>query len=135
MEFWIKLLEAVAPILVAFVTIVPTIISNRKKTQESIDKLQKTLDEHIKEDEDDKARTQRYRILRFFDEMCENKYHSESHFEDILDDIDAYEAYCRAHPGFVNNRGRVAMATIQEVYEREKNKGINGFKKRGEATA
>ena len=112
MEFLVKLLTACAPVLVAAVTIIPTIISNRKKTQESIDannremeqrvdKVQSTLENHIREDEDEKARNQRYRILRFYDEMCENRKHSESHFEDILDDIDDYERYCdeigRAH--------------------------------------
>lgn len=116
------------------VTTVPTIISNRKKTQESIkatneamekrvDKLQATLDAHIKENEDEQARNQRYRILRFYDEMCEHRSHSESHFEDILDDIDEYEKYCESHPEFRNNRGRVAMLYIKNEYGKIKSSG------------
>lgn len=127
MEWIVKVLTACAPILVALVGIIPTVISNRKKTQESIkasndamkdsvEKVQRTLDNHIKEDEDEKARNQRYRILRFYDEMCEHRRHSESHFEDILDDIDAYEAYCDSHPEFRNSRGHVAMAYIRSTY-------------------
>lgn len=123
MEGIVGILTACAPILVALVGIIPTVISNRKKTQESIEKVQKTLDAHIKEDEDEKARNTRYRILRFYDEMCDGRRHSESHFEDILDDIDSYERYCAAHPAFRNSRGHVAMQNIKDVYGRLK---ING---------
>ena len=127
---FIEILKACAPIFVALVGIIPTIRSNRKKTQDSIDQmqgsittLQETLDKHIKEDEDDKARAQRYRILQFYDELCEEKKHSESHFEDILDDIDSYEAYCDKHPEFKNNRGKAAMQYITDTYYKVKSKG------------
>lgn len=120
---WLDILKACVPIFVALVGIVPTIISNRKKTQDSIATLQQTLDLHIKEDEDDKARQARLRILRFNDELCENRLHSESYFEDILDDIDMYEAYCDKHPAFKNNRGHVAMQHVKDNYEKLKYKG------------
>lgn len=120
---WLPLFQACVPIIVALIPIITTIVSNRKKTQESIDKLQKTLEAHIKEDETEKARSQRYRILRFYDEMCEGRPHSESHFEDILDDIDDYEKYCMAHPDFKNNRGQTAMRYINETYGKLKAKG------------
>lgn len=137
----VSILTAIAPVLVALVGIIPTVISNRKKTQKSIedfqedvkksqdaakkdiDKIQATLDAHIREDEDDKARNQRYRILRFYDEMCEHRDHSESHFEDILDDIDDYEKYCETHPQFKNNRGKVAMEYIKASYGKIKSGG------------
>jgi hypothetical protein len=134
MEWVLKILTACAPILVALVGIIPAVVSNRKKTQESIKesqesakkdmvKMQTTLDNHIREDEDEKARNQRYRILRFYDEMCEHRRHSESHFEDILDDIDDYEKYCEAHPEFRNNRGKVAMEHIKVTYGKIKASG------------
>lgn len=130
MQTWVSVLQACVPILVALVGIIPTIISNRKKTdatlkqtQDSIAAMQRTLDAHIKEDDDERARSQRYRILMFYDEMCENKSHSESHFEDILEDIDEYEKYCDLHPGFKNNRGKVAMEYITEVYKKLKKSG------------
>lgn len=132
----VGILTACAPVLVALVGIIPTVISNRKKTQETLeqnrketkeqlDRVQRTLDNHIKEDEDDKARNQRYRILRFYDEICEHRRHSESHFEDILDDIDDYEEYCNRHPNFRNSRGHIAMKNIQATYD--KLKANNGF--------
>ena len=119
----VKILTACGPMIIALIGLIPTIISNRKKTQESIEKVQKTLDDHIKEDEDARARSQRYRILRFYDEMCEHKNHSESHFEDILDDIDKYEIYCKAHQDFKNNRGEAAMTYIKHTYAKLKASG------------
>ena len=132
----VGILTPCASVLVALVGIIPTVISNRKKTQETLeqnrketkeqlDRVQRTLDNHIKEDEDDKARNQRYRILRFYDEMCEHRRHSESHFEDILDDIDDYEEYCNRHPDFRNSRGHIAMKNIQATYD--KLKKTDGF--------
>jgi len=138
LSFWLGVLKEVAPILIAVITIIPTIISNRKKTQNSMEDLKKELKDaikesnddiesvkkslasHIKEDEDDKNRQARIRILRFYDEICEGKKHSENHFEDILDDIDAYEAYCVTHPNFKNSRGKTAIDYIKTVYRKVK---------------
>lgn len=136
MEQIVSILKECAPILVALIGIIPTVISNRKKTQatleenqkqtkDQLEKVQRTLDNHIREDEDDKARNQRYRILRFYDELCEQRQHSESHFEDILDDIDNYEEYCNRHPDFRNSRGHIAMKNIQSTYDELKS--TNGF--------
>ena len=126
---WVTILQACVPILVALVGIIPTIISNRKKTQEDIKTLQTTLDSHIREDENEKARNQRYRILRFYDEICEGRNHSESHFEDILDDISDYEEYCAKHTDFRNSRGAIAMKEIEETYKKVKKTG--GFLMKG----
>lgn len=126
---WIEVLKVCVPILVALVGIIPTITSSQKKTRDDIANLQKTLDNHIKEDENEKARNQRYRILRFYDEICEGRRHSESHYEDILDDIAAYETYCAGHPTFKNNRGAIAMQEIQDTYKKIKHDG--GFLMKG----
>lgn len=120
---WLGVLQACAPILVALVGIVPTIINNRKKTQASIDELRETLDAHIRDEEEDKARQARLRIIRFNDELCAGLAHSESYFEDILDDVDTYEAYCSAHPDFKNGRGKAAMDHVKAVYVKLKNGG------------
>lgn len=113
---FVSILTAVAPILIALIGIIPTVLTNGKKTRDKVGDLQTTLDKHIKEDEDDAARNRRYRILRFYDEMCEGRLHSESHFEDIVEDIDKYEKYCIKHPDFVNNRGKLAMKYIKDTY-------------------
>lgn len=130
----IALIGAVGSGLAAAIAIIPTIIANRKKTQDSIkanseaaekriDKLQSSFDSHVKDYEAAKAASQRYRILRFYDEVCEGRRHSESHFEDILDDIDAYETYCDHHKDFKNNRGHLAMQYIRDTYSRVKANG------------
>lgn len=134
MEWLTVLLTVIGNIVVAVVAIIPTIITNRKKTQDSIkasneatdkriDKMQESFDSHVKDYEAARAASQRYRILRFYDEVCEGRRHSESHFEDILDDIDAYDAYCEAHREFKNNRGHVAMQYIRDTYGKIKAKG------------
>ena len=130
----IEIIKACAPILVALIGIIPVILSNGKKTRDSaqaqnqatqanVAEVKTILNAHIKEDEDDKARNARYRILRFYDELCEGRRHSESHFEDILDDIDRYERYCHNHPDYKNSRGQVAMRNIKLTYERLKTEG------------
>ena len=145
----VEILKAYAPVVVQIVitigAIVTAIINNRKKTQESIyslkedfvkannatnekvDALGEKLQAHIREDEDDNAKQVRTHILRFYDELCEDKVGSESRFEDILDDIDYYEEYVVKHPDFKNNRGEAAMNYIRERYHYEKEHG--GFLK------
>lgn len=132
---WLQIvLSFLSSIAVAFIAIIPSIKANRKKTDNAVkesqeaakkdmEKMQTTLNDHIREDEDERARNQRYRILRFYDEMCDKRKHSESHFEDILDDIDAYEKYCESHPDFRNNRGKVAMEYIKGMYGTIKSRG------------
>ena len=134
MEWLTVLLGVIGNIVVAVVAIIPSIISNRKKTQDSIkqsneatDKqiaeIKTAFDSHVEDYEAAKAASQRYRILRFYDEVCEKRKHSESHYEDILDDIDEYENYCASHPKFRNNRGHVAMQYIRDTYAKVKADG------------
>ena len=145
MEAWKLILVFLGPVLVAAVTIIPTIINNRKKTESSIramvdeikeennkidqkvDALSTQFAKHVREDEDNNAKQVRIRILRFYDELCEGKPRSENHFDDILDDIDYYEQYVVKHPTFKNNRGEAAMNYIRERYRIEKEAG--GFLK------
>ena len=130
----VALISGMFSLLGIIVTVIPTVVANRKKTQESIkqtteamekriDKLQSSYDAHVKDYEAAKASSQRYRILRFYDEVCEGQRHSESHFEDILQDIDEYENYCKHHDDYKNNRGHVAMTYIKELYGKLKAKG------------
>lgn len=138
---WIRIYEVSIPLLITLVSVVSTTISNRKKTQKSIEDLQKQNKEdmdtikadvvglkkdfakHMAEDEESKAKEARYRILKFYDELCIGEKHSESNFEDILDDIDLYELYAEKHPEFKNSRGKAAMDYIKEIYPKLKAKG------------
>lgn len=139
---WTVIVGGIVTIAAALIAIIPTIIATRKKTEEAvktaaaeavksataetnkrIDKIQTTLDQHITEGEAEKARAQRTQILRFYDEICAGRKHSEPVFENIIDDIDEYEEYCRSHPDFKNSRGQLAMVHIKDTYDTLKSSG------------
>ncbi len=146
---WAEVVKAYAPAAVQLIAtigvIVTAVINNRKKTQESIDSLKEDFAKannetnekvdalssqfaaHVREDEDNNAKQVRVRILRFYDELCEGKTRSESHYDDILDDIDYYEKFVSSHADFRNNRGEAAMNYIRDRYRIEKETG--GFLK------
>lgn len=99
--------------------------SKADKTDEKWNDLLKTVSEtkelvlsHIKEDEEYKAKAMRARILQFNEEIREGRKHTEEHFIDILETIDAYEDYCKEHPEFVNNRAGVAVDNIKETFRK-----------------
>lgn len=82
-----------------------------------VKQLTNEVDTLKKEEELERARQARQRILRFNDEILFNKRHSKEHFDEILDDIDTYEDYCEAHEDYENNKAVLAISTIREVYK------------------
>ena len=74
---------------------------------------QKKLEEHIQVDDERNANLLRTQILRFNDELIDDKHHTREHFIEILAIIDAYEDYCRSHPDYKNNRCICAVANIK----------------------
>ena len=64
------------------------------------------------------ATTSRYRILRFNDEALHGKKHTQEHFDQILTDIDEYENFCKSDPGYKNNKGKMAMENIKNIYKK-----------------
>lgn len=143
MELWTVIIGGVFTLAATLATVVPTIIATRKKTEEAvksaateavkaatsettkqINTLQTTLNEHIAEGEAEKAKAQRIRILRFYDEICANKHHNASYWEDIMDDCDQYIEFAEAHKStFKNHRGVAAIKHIQETYDTLKESG------------
>ena len=91
--------------------------SINKEVLDRVGQLTKEVDILKKEEELERARQARQRILRFNDEILFNKRHSKEHFDEILDDIDTYEAYCDAHEDYENNKAVLAISTIREVYK------------------
>ena len=90
--------------------------SVNKEVLEQVNILFKEVDTLKKDEELERARQARQRILRFNDEILFEKRHSKEHFDEILDDIDTYEEYCRTHEDYENNKAVLAIATIREVY-------------------
>lgn len=85
-----------------------TLISNLDK---KIDKLQCSSDQGM-------AYTWRYRILRFDDEIRHGEKHSKEHFDQIIEDIDKYEDYCKDHPEFPNSKAVFAIRNIKNIYQK-----------------
>ena len=71
----------------------------------------------MKADEEKEALQNRTMILRFADEMYDNRYHSQDHFEEIMERIDKYEEYCNEHPGFKNGRTVISEEIIKKQYK------------------
>ena len=83
--------------------------SVNKEVLEQMGQLSQEVDTLKKDEELERARQARQRILRFNDEILFEKRHS--------DDIDTYEEYCRTHEDYENNKAVLAIATIREVYK------------------
>lgn len=88
------------------------------EVNKKIDLTNKTLSDIELRRERDRATTCRYRILRFNDELLENRLHTKEHFDQILDDIDAYEDYCKKDPDYKNSKAVMAIEHVREVYHK-----------------
>lgn len=65
----------------------------------------------------------RTHILRFDDELINGIDHSKEYFSQQMQDIDTYEAYCKAHPDFRNNYAVIASEHIKKTYAELLEKG------------
>ena len=74
---------------------------------DKMDKLSKANGEGM-------AYTWRYRILRFNDEIIQEVRHTKEHFDQILEDIDNYEKFCKENPDFPNNKAVLAIKNIKD---------------------
>ena len=80
-------------------------------------KIKEEIRQLRNEMQEDQATTARVRILGFSDEMLHGVMHSKESFDQILQDIDRYNKYCRDHPSYENARGVAAIAHIKETYK------------------
>lgn len=88
-----------------------TIEENQKETNKKIDKLENRFDEG-------QAIQARVRILRFGDEIRRRTPESRDSFDQVMDDITRYNAYCRQHPEFPNDKTVLTTKVIEEEYQR-----------------
>lgn len=65
----------------------------------------------------DAAITSRVRILRFNDELLRDEEHTKEAYDQVLSDIDVYEAYCVSHPDFKNNKTKMSASYIIASYQ------------------
>ncbi len=95
-------------------------IANIKKKQEE---AREQLEKHIQDDDERDESLNRRRILEFNIKLMRNENYTHEYFTDVLQDIDEYERYCKDHPGYKNNRARLAIENIRRVYEEHMRKG------------
>lgn len=91
--------------------------SINKEVMDKVELLSKEVDDLRKDEELERVRFARQRILRFNDEILFDQRHSKEHFDEILDDITVYEHYCANHEDYENNKAVLAIGTIREVYK------------------
>lgn len=90
--------------------------SRHSRVEKKLDRISTTLTSHISEYETEKADNSRRRILRFSDEVRRDMPFSKEMLENVLEDIDVYEAYCREHEGYKNSKAVEAIKNVRDVY-------------------
>lgn len=98
--------------------LVQFLISRNDKTAEKIDKIMEIVTEVSERVDANSATNARTRILRFDDELINGVHHSREYFQQTLEEIDVYEAYCDKHPKYKNNACVLATEHIRRVYTR-----------------
>ena len=94
---------------------------------DKVNNIETKLETHINENKRERAADYRARIIRFNDEIMEEKTHTKEYYDNILEDIDKYEAYCNSHPDYPNNKAVMAIHNIKVKYEEHMEN--NSFKK------
>ena len=97
---------------------IKSIDKKMESLETKVSSIEGTLDTHVKEDKLETIRSARSRILRFHDEIRHGPLHTEEHYNDIIDDIDMYETYCKQNPEYPNMKAEVAIGDIKEEYKR-----------------
>ena len=93
------------------------VLQDLKDVKAEQKRTQAMLDEHIAQDDERAADMHRMRILQFNNELLRSIPHTREDFIEILLEIDKYEAYCREHEEYKNNRAVHAINNISRVYD------------------
>ncbi len=94
------------------------VIEKVNSVKNEVNSLRENIKSNEKKIEEEKIRNARQRILRFSDEILLNQKHSREHFEEVLEDIDIYENYCKTHKDYENSKAVFAINTIKKVYNK-----------------
>lgn len=84
--------------------------------EEKIGSVEEKITDVKKEVTAGEAKVARYRILRFEDEIRHQVLHTKEHYDQIIDDINTYETFCKDNDWFANNQAHWAIATIRDKY-------------------
>lgn len=92
-------------------------LSKFENLEKDVAELRKVGDAREAKEDERNAKAYRMRILRFGDEIRHGQLHSAEHYNDVLQDITDYEAYCVSHPGFKNQKAQSTIKLIAKAYE------------------
>ena len=87
----------------------------QKTTNEDLKKAIEALSEVVSRNQATLCRTH---VLRFDDELLNDVKHSKEYFAQQLQDIDTYEAYCKAKPDVKNSYAEAAIEHIRSTYKK-----------------
>jgi len=87
-----------------------------KEIMQAIADLEKKVDLLDAKGEMREAVNKRVRILRFEDELQEDRQHSKDSFAQVMSDITEYENYTERNPSFKNRQTEATIAHISKVY-------------------
>lgn len=93
-------------------------ISNQgsKELKAEMKKIRVEFGEMKDAEELKEVKNSRRRILRFNDEIINHVRHSREYFDDILEDVNAYESFVRKNPDYQNGKCTLAIENIERVY-------------------
>ena len=94
------------------------IINRADKQRTTNADLKKAIEELSEVVSRNQATLCRTHILRFDDELLNDVKHSKEYFAQQLQDIDTYEAYCKANPDFKNSYAEAAIEHIRSTYQK-----------------
>jgi hypothetical protein len=95
--------------------------SDEKKDKNSvilqaIESMNKSIDAIEAKIDENEAITKRVRILKFEDELQENRLHSKDSWDQVMSDITGYNNYCDSHPLFKNDQTAATVEHIRNGY-------------------
>lgn len=85
---------------------------------DKVDGLDQKIEKMDQEEQLQRAKDARTRVLRFGDEVFHGVHHTKEHFDDVLRDITYYENYCAEHPKFENDQMHITAEHIKETYHK-----------------
>lgn len=84
---------------------------------DKIAQLDKKIDNVDAKGDERNAVSSRVRILRFADEMMDNRKHSKDSWDQCLTDITEYTKYCAVNPGFKNDQTAATVEFLRDSYQ------------------
>lgn len=86
-------------------------IDEFKAVREDLDAMKADMEET-------NAKNLRTKIIRFASEIRVHQLHTKDYFDEIMEDITAYEQYCDTHKDFKNNITITSSELIVETYKK-----------------